>query len=345
MAILLGAFLMHGLTPGPEMLTKRLDVTYTIVWSLTLAHVIGALICLSGSRWLAKISTVRPEILLPIVLALVFVAAYEGSHDWGDLFVLIGFGIIGWIMKRLGWPRPPMVLGIVIGGIFERYLYISTSLYGAGWLLRPVVIAILCLVAWALFKPLSEIVISVVREIREVKRHHLRFGASASFTVAIIAFIGIAILLSIDWPAAAKPVPLTACYMALAAAALNLMNELFGKEQSAAARGNVDGGIAVGHVDIGVTPEVARRQSTLYFAWLAGFLLTIWLIGFLPAIAIFVFAYMRFGFREPTIHSAGFAAITVVLCWGLFDRILSVHWPQSLLGDLLPELRAAVGFI
>ena len=53
MAILLGAFLMHGLTPGPEMLTKHLDVTYTIVWSLTLAHVIGAVICLSaaaGSR-------------------------------------------------------------------------------------------------------------------------------------------------------------------------------------------------------------------------------------------------------------------------------------------------------
>src|SRR5215469_9522509 len=49
MAILLGAFLMHGLTPGPEMLTKHLDVTYTIVWSLTLAHIIGALICLAGS--------------------------------------------------------------------------------------------------------------------------------------------------------------------------------------------------------------------------------------------------------------------------------------------------------
>ena len=60
MAILLGAFLMHGLTPGPEMLTKHLDVTYTIVWSLTLAHVIGALICLSCSRWLARVSTIRP---------------------------------------------------------------------------------------------------------------------------------------------------------------------------------------------------------------------------------------------------------------------------------------------
>jgi len=345
MAILLGAFLMHGLTPGPEMLTKRLDVTYTIVWSLTLAHVIGALICLCSSRWLARISTVRPEILLPIVLALVFVAAYEGSHDWGDLFVLLGFGVVGWLMKRLGWPRPPMVLGIVIGGIFERYLFISTSLYGSAWLLRPVVIVILCLVAWALFKPLSEIVLNVVREIREVKRHQLRFGASASFTLAVIAFIAIAIMLSSGWPAAAKPVPLTACYMALTAAALNLINELFGKEQSAATRGNVDGGVAVANVDLGVTPEAARRQATLYFAWLTAFLLAIWLVGFLPAIAIFVFAYMCFGFGESAVHSGGFAAATALLCWGLFDRVLAVHWPQSLLGDLWPGLRAVVGFI
>ena len=54
----------------------------------------------------------------------------------------------------------------------------------------------------------------------------------------------VAIALSSEWPPAAKPVPLTACYMALTAACLNLINELFGKEQSLAARGNVDGGVA-----------------------------------------------------------------------------------------------------
>ena len=178
MAILLGAFLMHGLTPGPEMLTKNLDVTYTIVWSLTLAHVIGALICLSCSRWLAKISTVRPEILLPIVLSLVFVAAFEGTHDWGDLFTLMVFGVVGWIMKRLGWPRPPMVLGLVIGGIFERYLYISTSLYGIALAVAP----------GGARHPrrsspgrcsgrFAEIVRSVVGELRQVGKHKLRFSA------------------------------------------------------------------------------------------------------------------------------------------------------------------------
>jgi putative tricarboxylic transport membrane protein len=349
MAILLGAFLMHGLTPGPEMLTKQLDVTYTIVWSLTLAHVIGALICLSASRWLAMVSTVRPEILLPIVLSLVFVAGYEGSHDWGDLYSLMIFGVVGWIMKRLAWPRPPMVVGIVIGGIFERYLYISTSLYGSiGWMGRPVVIAVLILVAWALFRPLSEIAKSVAAELRQVGSHPLRISASAAFTVAIILFIAGAILLSLDWPAAAKPVPLTACYMALTAAGLNLVNELFGKEQ---ARGNVDGGVAVGGHGLAADPNhgmsgaAFRRGAAIYFLWLAGLLALVAAIGFIPAIPVFIFTYMHFGFKEPRTMSAVYAAATTLLCWVLFHKLLAVAWPQSLLGDAFPELRAYLGYI
>jgi putative tricarboxylic transport membrane protein len=349
MAILLGAFLMHGLTPGPEMLTKQLDVTYTIVWSLTLAHVIGALICLSASRWLALISTVRPEILLPIVLSLVFVAGYEGSHDWGDLYSLLIFGAVGWIMKRLAWPRPPMVVGIVVGGIFERYLYISTSLYGIGWMWRPVVLVVLLLVVWALFRPMSEIVKSVVAELRQVGSHPLRISASAAFTIAIMLFIIGAILLSADWPASAKPVPLTACYMALTAAALNLINELFGKEQ--AQRGNVDGGVAVGghgaaaDINHGMSGAAFRRGAAIYFLWLAGLLGLVALIGFIPAIAVFIFAYMHFGFKEPKISSAAYALATALLCWVLFHKLLAVAWPQSFLGDAFPALRAELGFI
>jgi putative tricarboxylic transport membrane protein len=346
MAILLGAFLMHGLTPGPDMLTKNLDVTYTIVWSLTLAHVIGALICLSGSKWLARISTVRPEILLPIVLSLVFVAAFEGTHDWGDLFTLMVFGVVGWLMKRLGWPRPPMVLGIVIGGIFERYLYISTSLYGAAWLLRPVVLGILVLVAWALFRPLAEIVRSVVAELRQVGTHKLRISASAVFTVGIIVFIITAILLSNDWPAAAKPVPLTACYMALTAATLNLVNELFGSAQAVVA--GVDGGVATGAhagTDYGMPDAAVRRGALIYFLWLGGLMALVALIGFIPAIVVFIFVYMHFGFKEPAINSAVYAFATALLCWGLFHKLLAVAWPQSLLGDAFPALRATLGFI
>jgi hypothetical protein len=346
------------------MLTKHLDVTYTIVWSLTLAHVIGALICLFACPWLARVSAVRPEILLPIVLSLVTVAAYEGSHDWGDLFSLFIFGVAGWIMKRLGWPRPPLVVGLVIGAIFERYLYISTSLYGVGWLWHPsftidvfgisipisVVLIVLVLVAWALYRPLSEIVRSIVSELRYVGSHPFRISASAAFTVAIIVVILAAIALTAGWPAAAKPVPLTACGIALTAAVLNLVNELFGAAQNPG--GNVDGGVAAGAAsskdrdkDFGASAATIRRQAAVYFLWLAGLMALVAVTGFIPAIAIFIFAYMHMGFGERPAPAAAYGAVTALLCWGLFHKLLAVAWPQSLLGDIFPALRATLGFI
>src|SRR6202162_4400235 len=262
MAVLLGAFQMHGLQPGPEMLTKHLDVTYTIVWSLTLAHVIGALICLSGSRWLAQVSRIRPEILLPIVLSLVFVAAFQGTHDWGDLFTLFAFGIVGWFMKSLGWARSTMVLGLVIGGIFERYLFISTELYGLAWLWRPVVIVILIIVAWALYRPLSKLAIDLIQQLRDVGLRRFRISPSAAFTLSVITLIVAAIISSLEWPRPAKLVPLTACGIALVAALLNLVYELFGPQQTAATRENADSGINVATVPLmNVAPEISRRRA------------------------------------------------------------------------------------
>jgi putative tricarboxylic transport membrane protein len=345
MAILLGAFLMHGLTPGPEMLTKHLDLTYMIVWSLTLAHVIGAVICLACSRYLAQISRIRPEILLPIIIALVFVAAFEGEHDWGDLYALVFFGVIGWIMKRLGWPRPPMVLGIVVGAIFERYLFISTQLYGWGWLWRPAVLGILACVVWALYRPLSQIAVTLIGQLREVGGGKPRFGAAPAFSLAVIVLIVAAIASSAGWPHDAKIVPLTACGMALVAAVLNLVNELFGREQAVDAHADATVAVRGQSGDLGIAPDLLRRRATMFFVWMALFIAAVWLIGFIPAIAVFVFAYMAFGFGEPPLPSLGYAAATTLLCWVVFHWALRVAWPQSLLGDLFPELRAYTGLI
>ena len=104
-----------------------------------------------------------------------------------------------------------------------------------------------------------------------------------------------------------------------------------------------DPGVKVSaHVDdLGVTDDVARRRAASFFLWMAGFIALVWLIGFIPAIAVFVFAYMRFGFGEPWPSSLGFAAATTVLCTIVFHWALQVAWPPSLLGDLFPALRAA----
>ena len=65
----------------------------------------------------------------------------------------------------------------------------------------------------------------------------------------------------------------------------------------------------------------------------------------IPAICLFIFAYMRWGFGEPWTGSLGYAAATTLVCWVVFDWALIVAWPRSLLGDMLPMLRTATGLI
>src|SRR5207244_12415862 len=75
MAILLGAFLIHGLVPGPDMLSKHLDVTYSMVWSIAIANILGSGLCFAFSGQLAKLATLRYTLLMPFVLRLIYLGA------------------------------------------------------------------------------------------------------------------------------------------------------------------------------------------------------------------------------------------------------------------------------
>src|ERR687888_204867 len=100
MAILLGAFLIHGLVPGPDMLTKNLDITYSMVWSIALANVLGTGLCFTFSGQLAKLATLRYTLIMPCVLSLIYIGGFEATRQWGDLYSLLFFGMLGWAMKH-----------------------------------------------------------------------------------------------------------------------------------------------------------------------------------------------------------------------------------------------------
>ena len=354
MTLLLGAFLLHGLTPGPDMLGRNLDVTYSIVWSLTLANVIGGTICVFGAKYLAKVAELRHEILLPLVMPVVFIATFQATRSWGDLYFLLAFGVIGWIMKQLGWPRPPMVLGFVIGEIFERYLFLSNELYGASWLLpftfgdngafqwgHPIVAVIGIVIAWALYRPLSETVAMLAHEFRHLNRAHMKVTPNAWFTLFVIAVTIAALITSAEWPADEALVPRTACWVALIAGVLNLITEIFG-----AVKAPVDHGAEHGApVHAKLPAPIMLSRAGEYFGWMAGFILLAALIGFIPAIGIFVVLYMGLGFRQSMVQAAVSGVAVAAFCYFVFDRGLSVPWPQAVLGDLFPMLRDMTGLL
>jgi putative tricarboxylic transport membrane protein len=142
MAILLGGFFLLGLVPGPDMLTKNLPITYSMVWTIVLANVITVVVCFVFLNRLASLTSVPGHLLVPVVLVMVFIGAYTANNQYGDLVLMLACGAIGWLMVAAGWPRAPFVLGLVLGKIAENYLYISVARYGAGWLTRPVVVVL-----------------------------------------------------------------------------------------------------------------------------------------------------------------------------------------------------------
>src|SRR5579862_5774545 len=345
MALLLSAFLMHGLVPGPEMLTKHLDVTYSIIWTLTLSHVFGAVICLSASGLFARLAVVRASILVPLVLMVIFLGAFEGSQSWGDLYSLVLFGAVGWVMKHLGWPRPPLILGFVLGGIFERYFFISTQIYGVAWAWRPIVLIVFAGAAWVVLPPLKAHLGSTVATFRQFHTGALRFGNDAAFSVALLIAVVIGFWFTRDWPPAARLVPTAACIVTAFFGILNLTTELFGSEVRL--RGPAEAphlpGAAV--AQDALDPATTRSRAIRIFSWIVGFLIVGAGVGLLPALALLVFLLMWIEFSEGWPRAFVASGVATVLIYLLFDRVFALPWPQSLLGDIVPALRDFTGLV
>ncbi len=153
MAILLSGFLIMGILPGPDMLTKHLALTFSMVWTLVIANVITVALCLLVLDQLAKVTYVRGALIIPFVLLLVFVGSYTANGQIADLIVTLIFGLLSYFMVLFGWPRPPFVLGFVLGKVIETYLFISVSRYGFTWLRHPVVMALIVLMAVVIAYP------------------------------------------------------------------------------------------------------------------------------------------------------------------------------------------------
>src|ERR671923_842315 len=145
MAILLGGFMIMGLVPGPDMLSKHLAVTYSMVWTLVISNIITVVLSLAGLNQLALVTGIRGSVIIPFLLLLVFVGSYTANKQIADLIVTLIFGVISYFMVLFGWPRPPLVLGFVLGKLVETYLFISVSRYGSGWLLHPIVMILIAL--------------------------------------------------------------------------------------------------------------------------------------------------------------------------------------------------------
>lgn len=154
MAVLLGAFIIAGLQPGPEMLTTNLDVTFSMVWITVISNVIAVVAAFALIKQLVKLSFVRGTWLVPFLLILLSIGAFTANNDPADIVVMLVAAAFGVMCIHWDWPRVPFLLAVVLGGVAERYLFLSYSLDGWTWLNDPIVVGLMAVIVVVIFGPL-----------------------------------------------------------------------------------------------------------------------------------------------------------------------------------------------
>jgi TctA family transporter len=152
-AILLGAFIIQGLQPGPKMLTEHLALTFSFVWLIVISNIITVALCLLFLNQLAKITQIRGSLLIPSLFMLIYLAGFANTGSYFAMTTTLVFGVAGVIMVNHGWPRPPLVLGLVLGSLVERNLFISYEIYGLWFLARPIVMVTFAVALIVIFLP------------------------------------------------------------------------------------------------------------------------------------------------------------------------------------------------
>jgi TctA family transporter len=142
MAVMLGAFIMLGIHPGPGLLTAHADLVWILIWTLVIANILAALMFLAIGRWLALVVFLRAGLLVPFVILLTMVGAYVSGGHWQGLPVLVTLGLLGHGLRRGGWPRSPFVIGIVLGPIMDVSLHQALAIWGPGFVLRPIALGL-----------------------------------------------------------------------------------------------------------------------------------------------------------------------------------------------------------
>jgi putative tricarboxylic transport membrane protein len=165
-AIILGAFLLHGMQPGPEVFLNSTDIVYAVFASVYVG-IIG--MCLIGYFFIKGLVRVldAPEAVVSVFVVLFcFVGALAARNNINDLWVIVAFGVLGWLFEKFNFPIAPLVLGSILGPLAETNFMTTMIGYQNDWTVfftRPVSAVVLALSAIALVYP-------IVRDARQRRR-------------------------------------------------------------------------------------------------------------------------------------------------------------------------------
>jgi putative tricarboxylic transport membrane protein len=157
-AILIGALILHGIQPGPLLFVNNPDVVYAIIATGLVANVMMYLIMVGTARYMARVVAVPKAYLLPAIAVFCVIGTYAVANRTFDVWTMLGFGIVGFLLERVGVPLTPFIIGFVLAPIGEEYLRSGLMISGGSFLpllTRPMaascIVISLVLLVWPFF--------------------------------------------------------------------------------------------------------------------------------------------------------------------------------------------------
>ena len=323
MAILLGAFAIQGLEPGMQMLTSRLDVTFSLVWTLVIANVIGAALLLVWAKQVSRVAFIEGHLIIPFIIPVVFMGSWITTGLLGDWISLLAFGVLGYLMKLAGWPRPPLVLGYLLGSIMENELHISFETHDYAWLTRPIVLvlgAIILLTIAIVVRGMMRQTESSAGQARSegVVRH---YGVAIALSVVMAGVFSYAAVMASGWRYLVGNFPMSVAIPGLVLALAAAAHDVFGGGRRRAASAATSRLVDAATVWKGVR----------FLSFLIAMLAVTLVAGQMIALALFVILYLRLwgGYRWVVVLP--YAAAVAGFIHVMFEKVVPVLWYSSLL--------------
>ncbi len=346
MALLFGAMLIAGVSPGRQLLEDRLDLTMLMVWSLVIANIVGAFICFVAIRWLARMTELPGYMIAALVAPVIMLSTFAGQGVAHHMLILLVFGVLGIVMRQFDWPRPPVLVGFVLGNVVENNLVNSVRLFGWDLLTRPLTIVLLVLLvatfAWGIYSPMRHQAARAIRKAEEEAENEapkapphpraaterkLHFG----FEILVFAVTAFTLVWTIvaGWRFYSALMPMIfAVFTTLATGAIVFRDGLrYVRTDKPLA---LDPPEHSDHAFIAMLPTMG-----IFFLWLLIFYGVVLVIGFMPAIFLAALAYLLYIGRAGWKLSLALSGGLLLLVYVIYHEMLAVVWPRYLLENLL----------
>ncbi|MEL7133754.1 MAG: tripartite tricarboxylate transporter permease, partial [Pseudomonadota bacterium] len=342
MAIFIGAIALLGsgqIEVGPAMLKNNLDITYSIVWLLALANVVGTIICIAASGGIAKLTTIRFALLAPFLFMIISFAAFQSGQNLMDLVALFAIGFLGILMRRFDWSRPAFLIGFVLSNPAETYanqaLQIARSRFrrgfdeGLDYIFSPIVIVLIIIT-----------VLSVVIGLRQSKNimaeGDVQSGSKRApfmFLIAVTAYIAYAFYDAASIPTFSRDrtFPMFVAGVCLVGCVILIIGMMLRPETDTIFADREHDG-ADADATHGLWPTLG---------WFAALLILTSLLGFILALALFLFSFLKIRAGLSTTMAALYtvAGITLMCVMagllnrdfppGLLQNYVDLPWPLT----------------